>query len=72
MTFSLSVIRGALFRDHVSMLHEIGVEVRPSTLTPLYKEVTVENLLWRHFFNILSILELQSCVHSLDKSDSIA
>ena len=58
MTFSLSVIRGALLRYHVSMFHEVRVKVRPSSLTSLNKEITVEDLLWRQFFDFLSILKL--------------
>jgi len=44
-TLGFALIGSTLFIYHISMLHEISIHVRPSTLASFIQEIAIENLL---------------------------
>lgn len=60
MSLGLGLVRGTLFAHKVSILGEVAMEEGPSTITPLIHIVALHEVLWRKYWNLLSVLKLKS------------
>ena len=61
-----------MFTNHIAVLGEVSVEMRPSALATLGKVVAVEQELRGELLYLLSVLQLEAGFHDLSESDSVA